>query len=362
VREKNGAWYWEHYVEGKQKMTRLGSSAEIADKRAAVDAANAMHTESRAIVAKPESQGMTVREYAETVFLPWAERNKAASTYRQYRQNWANPLKEHFGEIRLAEYRTGMASRFLDSLALRGMGRNTINHVRAQMSVIFAHAAGEDLIAANPIHSAKMKETAKAPEETRHYTVVEMAGVLTALENNAQARAIMALSFAGLRRAEISGLRWEDIDLTAGTVNIKRSAWEGKVGRAKNGQSLRTVTAPLACAALAKLERDASGYVFANEVGGPLDLGLYAARRLRPMLDLAGVEWKGFHAGRRGAVTQMRQSGATPEQVARHFGHSVEVANKHYLKDVPTETRRAALELDAVLTIAVTDKQRTTIQ
>ena len=94
----------------------------------------------------------------------------------------------------------------------------------------------------------------------------------------------------------------------------------------------------------------ASGYVLENSKNHPLELGQYSTRVIRPMFKELGLEWKGYHAGRRGAETAMaRHVNGDAQLVADHFGHSMEVAMQHYIKGVPEETRRAALALDGQL-------------
>ena len=354
VRERHSSWFWETYVDGKQKMFKLGSTTDLRTKQAAVDAANAMHAKQQ--VTTSAANGDTViRDFVDSVYLPWAERTLAPSTYRGYRRTWQNPIKTHFADLTFAQYRTGMASKFLDSLALSGLGKNTINHIRALMSGIFTDAASKDLIDANPIHLAKIRETVKAPEKTQHYSIAEMRAILAALDKDGTARehAIMALSFKGLRRGEISGLQWGDVDLAAGVLSVRRSAWQGKARHMpKNEQSVRDVgIGPVLIASLSRLRRlyPDDGFVFANEIGGPLDLGVYSAWRLKPIFAVCNLVWKGYHARRRGAVTAQRDT-SEARAVAANMGHSEDVLRKHYDKGNAEAARAAALAFDALLT------------
>lgn len=99
-----------------------------------------------------------------------------------------------------------------------------------------------------------------------------------------------------------------------------------------------------------RLVPSVNGYVLENSAGNPLELGQFSMRVIRPTLQRLGLEWKGYHAGRRGAETAMaRHVNGDPQLVADHFGHSIQVAMAHYLKGVPEETRRAALALDGQL-------------
>ena len=47
-------------------------------------------------------------------------------------------------------------------------------------------------------------------------------------------------------------------------------------------------------------------WVFANTEGNALHMDIFAKTTIKPALRKAGLEWKGFHAGRRGLGTELR--------------------------------------------------------
>jgi integrase len=233
------------------------------------------------------------------------------------------------------------------------MGRYAVGHVRSLMSGIFAHAVALGYLAMNPIHDCKVLVAAKAPRETPHYTITEMLSVLAALAPEPAARVAMALAFIGLRPSEIRGLRWDDVD--SGVLHIRRSAWRSTIregGKGKN--SVRDVTLGPAVADILEVYRRSQppklGFVLQNTAGRPLDLDALARDVIRPMLTTTGIVWKGYYGGRRGAETEMnRYTNGNSQVTAHHFGHTKQVADAHYIKPLPDETRIAALELDRAL-------------
>ena len=91
-------------------------------------------------------------------------------------------------------------------------------------------------------------------------------------------------------------------------------------------------------------------YVLENSARNPLDVWSYATRTIRPMLKAAGVEWKTFYGGRRGSETEMlRYTNGNTQLTAPQFGHTKAVADAHYVKALPAETRVAALAFDSAL-------------
>ncbi len=306
---------------------------------------------------KPEHV-VTITDFVDTVYLPWVRANKQPSTTHGYEQIWNANLKPHFGSMLLRDYQPSNATVFLTQLAERGLGLNAVNHTRALMSGIFRHAAALGYITSNPIHLAKLLVAPAAPKETAHYTVLEMTTVLLVLQGESQARLAMALAFIGLRPSEIRGLKREDVDLDAGILRIRRSAWRSHIhegGKGKN--SVRDVTlGPTIIGILSEYLQahpSRSGFVLENTANKSLSLDALARDVIRPAFTKAELVWKGFYGGRRGAETEMnRYTNGNSQITSHHFGHTKAVADAHYIKPLPEETKVAALALDASLSAA----------
>jgi hypothetical protein len=59
---------------------------------------------------------------------------------------------------------------------------------------------------------------------------------------------------------------------------------------------------------------NASGWMFPNTIGGALDLDNLADRVIKPVFKANGLEWKGWHAYRRGLATNLHELGV-PDKV-----------------------------------------------
>jgi integrase len=96
-------------------------------------------------------------------------------------------------------------------------------------------------IAMHPIRDASLLNSPKTAPEPEHYSLPEMAALVAALDVNEYARehAIMSLCFAGLRRSEISGAKWADINFASGVLHVRRSAWRGHIS--DSGKTRRAV-------------------------------------------------------------------------------------------------------------------------
>jgi integrase len=354
IQKKNGAWHWRYYEDGKQKSVKLAEvSDEYRSKQDVIPLANDLAV--RQPSSGPRTGNITVVQFAESIYLPWMQEQKRPATYSGSRRLWTGRLKEHFADRRLNEYQPYHATEYLTGLAREGLG-SQVTHARALMSGVFAHAVALGHLRVNPIHDCKLLVRPKEKGKGQHYTVEEMKAILAGLRGQPQALVAMSLAFIGLNRAEIRGVKWDDVDTVNGVIHVRRSVW-GKDHVSEGGKSERRMRdvhiGPLLCSILEQFRKEmpsGSGYVLENSAGNPLELGQYSTRTIRPLFKKLGLEWKGYHAGRRGAETAMANYvNGNAQVVAHHFGHSMEVAMEHYIKPIPEETRRAALALDGEL-------------
>jgi len=279
----------------------------------------------------------TVGEFWEETFKPsFAARGLRPSTVHGYEKTWDLYVKHHLEKWKVREYRTPTGSRFLTSLATeKKLGRNTLSHVRACMSSIFAHAVNHGLIDVNPIAGVKIMAKVKAPQPTENYTLEDAKKVLGS-DGVLDARCVFALAFfLGLRPSEIAGLRWEDITAD-GRLQVRR----GVVGRAVNptkterSEEQLLLIEPVRGLLDEWREQRGSpreGWMFPNAKNGPLTLASFMRIKLVPAVKAAGVRWKTLYAGRRGAGTVLRNltgSLIAAQQVLRHT--TLNTTDKHY--------------------------------
>jgi integrase len=348
IAKKHGAWFWRHYVDGKQKWERV---AEISDRyRSKGDVIPLINAREPEVERAKDER---IADFVEREFLPWAKANKKPATYNGYEKLWKAQLESHVGAMLLSEYRPHHASRFLGELAPR-MTSASLQHIRALLSNIFAHAVSDGRVDVNPIRDAKCRVTPKASREREHYSAAEMRGILTILTG--QARMAMALAFVGMRPAEIIGLRWEDV--THEAIRVERSMWRGHLSDGgKSKRSRRVIPlGPFMTAVLAQYQSERqslSGFLLENSIGKPLStsgLAKLIRETIRPALRAHGYNWKTMYAGRHGAITETNRHTGGDTQIASHlYGHTPEVEAKIYVHGVPDDARRAALALDSAL-------------
>lgn len=144
----------------------------------------------------------------------------------------------------------------------------------------------------------------------------------------------------GMRRGELCGLRWEDVDFNSCSVNIRRSLVmvNGRpiIQEPKTARSYRRIKLPDSCIQALKAwsldhkkERvaygegyDESGHVFTQRDGKPLRPDLLTRRYFPRLLKAAGLkENLRLHDLRHSHATALLQAGTPAKVISERLGH-----------------------------------------
>ncbi|MGA8214241.1 MAG: tyrosine-type recombinase/integrase [Candidatus Sulfotelmatobacter sp.] len=99
---------------------------------------------------------------------------------------------------------------------------------------------------------------------------------------------------------------------------------------------------------VAQKPENASGWMFPNTIGGALDLDNLADRVIKPSFKTSGLEWKGWHAYRRGLATNLHELGVPDiviQAILRH--EDISTTQRSYIKTVPQEVTAAMKRLES---------------
>jgi integrase len=177
---------------------------------------------------------------------------------------------------------------------------------------------------------------------------------------------VLALT-TGLRRGELLGLRWADVDLNSRQLHVRRALQRvgGKLRfvEPKTSTSVRVVVVPkLAVRHLAQhrarqdTERLARGaawrdhdLVFASSVGTPIK-PRNVNRRWDELRERAGLDWLRLHDLRHGCATFMMAAGVPARTIMEVLGHSeIGVTMNTYTHVLAQLREDAADAIDRVL-------------
>ena len=146
-----------------------------------------------------------------------------------YLQNYLYPA---FGKMAMATIKTGDIQEFLDSIKSvqrpgEDLGVKTKRGILRFLASILNSAIEDGYLLRNPAKSSRLCITGKPEREVPSWTEEEWCKlyneVLPRLTFQPDRLFLLIDMFHGLRKGEISGLTWDDIDLEHGTLSVRRS-------------------------------------------------------------------------------------------------------------------------------------------
>jgi integrase len=201
--------------------------------------------------------------------------------------------------------------------------------MRNVMSVLFNHALRYEFFDRNPVRL--VRQSAKRRSTPVVLTPGEIRTLLEGLKSRERTLVFIAAS-TGIRQSELFALKWGDIDLSAGTMNVARSIVHGFVGPCKTESSQKPVPIhPLVCKALVKWRkrskyRQPEDWVFASRHshGQKPDWGQAILQKyLRPAALELGIEKRfGWHTFRHTYSTLLRSVGTEFKVMQELLRHS----------------------------------------
>lgn len=221
---------------------------------------------------------------------------------------------------------------------------STIHKIHICIHKAFKDACAEELICFNPAQNTKRPKIQKY--ENQVLTQGDFLKCLQLFKNDPIEIAVNLAAFLGMRRSEILALKWQDVDIEQGTLNIKRTRVpvKGEVlekSRCKNFTSHRKLYLPENLKDLLKKNRDEQrerreffgngyhentkgedqGYVCCKIDGRPLEPS-YITHRFHDIMSKSELPVIRFHDLRHTVAHLLRENGASVQDICDLLGHS----------------------------------------
>ena len=254
------------------------------------------------------------------------EHQKSYSTqyaYQIYLNRWILP---RWRSHRLNEVKAVDVESWLKALPL---ARGSKAKIRNLMSALFSHAIRWEWTEKNPIKS--VRQSAKRMRTPDVLTPEEIMALLNKLPEPLRTAAELD-AFTGLRRGELIGLQWEDVDFETLVIHVRRSVVMMVQGSPKTEASAKDIPLDATLAkSLLKLRlvgpyNRATDWVFASvKMKGkqPLWPETLWNRYGRPAVKAAGIQKRvGFHTFRHTYTTLLTQSSEDVKVVQELLRHA----------------------------------------
>jgi integrase len=251
----------------------------------------------------------------------------------------------------------------------RGVSHRTIVLTLGTVRQVFDYAVSEGMIPVNP--ALGVKAPRRRPEDQRPVTVWSLQDLARFVRRADADRwaALWRLTSSGLRRSEVCGLQWGDVDFDQGTVTVRqaRVAFGSQVetDAPKSKASSRVVpieTMHAGSVALLKALRRQqaedrlkagagwadTGYVLVDMLGRPIHPDHYG-RRFREVCKHADVPMIRMHDVRHSVATLLHAAGTAPAHAAALLGHGIAVHMQTYVTPTQEGVDTAGATLGRVL-------------
>ena len=207
----------------------------------------------------------------------------------------------------------------------KGLSVKTVRNIHQILSSAMDFAKKQKLILVNPCEACALPKIER--KEMKTLTTDQLAAFFREAKNTGVYEMYYLELATGMRRGELLGLKWQDIDLAMGTVRVHRqiARINGEVVEAplKTRNSYRTLSiGPDAIAVLQDQRKFAgdSEWVFPSPTGGPISPDS-VLNMLHRVLDRAGLPHIRFHDLRHTFATLALQNGVDIKTVSGMLGH-----------------------------------------
>lgn len=296
--------------------------------------------------------------------LDWLEKTLPGtvkdSTVRNYSDVLHHYVLPHVSRVPLVKLSPADVQNMLRALEEQGLSVRTRRLARAVLRRALGLAVKWQMADRNAAALVDCPRGGNDPLDD----ALDLGGTLAVLSaakgDRLEAFAILALTL-GLRRGELLGLRWQDVDFAAGEMRIDHTlAYKPGAGlvlgepKTKAGRRTIPLVPPCASALREHRRRQAaeqlacgsawagSDHVFATEIGTPID-PRNVLRWWHGLTVRAGVGRRRIHAARHTCATLLYNAGVPLEQVSAILGHaSLSITSDIYAR-VQLDSKRRAL-------------------
>ena len=280
----------------------------------------------------------TVGQWMDVWFENYAKIKVRPSSHQTYRGYIDNHIKPNIGKIPLGKLTTLELQKLYKKLLSRGrvdrieakgqpkgLSPKTVRNIHQVISSAMDFAKAQKLIAVNPTDGCALPKLEH--REMKTLPVEQLASFLREAKESGVFEMYYIELATGLRRGELLGLKWEDLDLEQGTLRVQRqvSRINGEVVEAplKTKNSYRTISLGTDAVGILKEQRKKCGsseYVFPSPTGGPISPDS-VIQMLHRVLKRAGLPKVRFHDLRHTFATVALQNGVDIKTVSGMLGH-----------------------------------------
>lgn len=294
-----------------------------------------------------EPSKLTVKEYLEKWLSDYAAAKVGAKTLERYNGIIHQHLIPSLGAVPLVRLQPLHIQGAYSAALTRGarkdgragvLSKQTVLHHHRVLRLALKHAVRWQLVTRNVADAVEPPRP--DAREVNGLDEARTASILTsAAGTRLQIPILLAIS-TGLRRGEILALRWQDLDLRAGMLTVRRSLQETKqkgltFKEPKSRRGRRSISMPSLAVELLEAHRDNQSQAKGKLGDAYQDTDLVCAcedgsvwapsaftSAFRALLRRRKIKGVRFHDLRHAHASQLQRAGVQPRVISERLGHS----------------------------------------
>ena len=255
---------------------------------------------------------------------------------------------------------------FIIAEQAENLSRRTQKHYHEVLSSLFSYSVSWGVLVDNPCKNVRAPKV--QPSDPRYYDTTEVAKMLALIQKEPVDKkvAVYIALYTGMRRGEIAGLKWDNVDLENGVIFVNQTLLKTKSGiiidTPKNKSSIRPIRISKALIKILKaykLWQDEqkkvlegywieTGYVFTRNNGELVDPDSFT-HWMTDFIKRNTLAPISFHGLRHTSATLLISSGLPVKAVSGRLGHARQSTTTdiydHFIKSVDI---MAAEALDSI--------------
>jgi len=357
--------------EGGKRKTKSYFAATQAEVQEKLLTARADHSRGVLISARAQTLAMFLDGWLERSLKPRAK----ARAFESFSSIIRLHIRPALGNVPLHKLSPQHISRLLHEKTTAGLSPQSVVNIKTVLRSALAQALKWTLVSRN---SAALVDAPRIPRKQVTPFDAEQAGRLLETAKGSRYEAVYQLALMlGMRRGELLGLRWADVDLDGRTLRVSQSLQRIATGTDAKGKktallatevktdgSRRTIALPdsIVRALKAHKARQAQerllagaswedhGLVFTTRNGRPIE-PITLHRDYKALLEKAGLPTTmRFHDCRHSAASLLLAQGVAPKMIADLLGHSrIGITMDLYGHILPAMRRDTADVMDRIL-------------
>ncbi|SFB89898.1 ATP-dependent helicase/nuclease subunit A [Alkalibacterium subtropicum] len=367
VRKRGNRWYYffdAAPINGKRQVIERAGGDTKAEALDALRKALNEYDKSGSIV---EESNLSVHDYFEYWFEDYVMRNLKYNTQENYRNILDKHIYPYIGGYRLRGIQPSTVQKVIDKNFEKGLSKKTLSIIKTVLNGGFRRAVFPyQYVKQDPTRFITMPKYDERNKSTKEdLKILKVADFKRMKDIVGQASPfyipMMIAFYTGLRRGEVSGLRWSDIDYDEQTLTVERiiimKKKEVTVGTPKTQSSYRTIgignelISALRTHRKRQLENKLfygqhyidSEYICTKENGSlvtPNSIKWHAEKTKKEM----GIDFN-FHSFRHTHASLLLESGAKIKAIQERLGHSKIATTMDTYSHLTKKTKKETVDL-----------------